>query len=170
MKIIGIDPGVTGALALLVDGKLTEILDMPVAESRVSGWEIGEYIESTNPDTVVVEDTQPMPKNGSVPSFKLGLNTGIVLGAAQSLGYPVVRIKPVDWKRANGLIGKDKSASRYLASELWPDHRAQFALVKNDGRAEAALIARAHMIRYIQGVNSPTVGTPRTKPLDWSAL
>lgn len=170
MKIIGTDPGVTGALALLVDGKLTEILDMPVAESRVSGWEVGEFIETNNPDVVVVEDTQPMPKNGSVPSFKLGLNTGIVLGVVQSLGYPLVRIRPVDWKRANGLIGKDKNASRYLASELWPDHRAKFALVKHDGRAEAALIARAHVIRHIQGSNKPAVGTPRTKALDWSLL
>lgn len=145
--IVGIDPGVTGAIACLRDGKLIECIDMPIADSRCAGWMVAAFIKGYDPETVVIEDTQPMPKNGSVPSFKLGLNTGIVLGAVQTLGYPIVRIRPVDWKRANGLIGKSKDASRYLASELWPLWRDSFKRKKDDGRAEAALIARAHVIR-----------------------
>ena len=150
MRIVGIDPGVTGALAFMVDGSLVDVIDMPIGDTRVAGWEIASALQDMLPDVVVVENTQPMPKNGSVPSFKLGLNTGIVLGVVQTLSLPLVRIRPVDWKRSNGLVGKDKNASRYLASELWPGFKDKFKLVKHDGRAEAALIARAHVIRNVQ--------------------
>lgn len=147
MIVVGIDPGVTGAIAVLTGGTLSAVKDMPIADGRCAGYDVYDFLEDLEPEVVVVEDTQPMPKNGSIASFKLGLNTGIVLGVAQSLGYPIVRMRPVDWKRANGLIGKSKDASRYLASELWPSHRDKFKLVKHDGRAEAALIGRAYVIR-----------------------
>jgi crossover junction endodeoxyribonuclease RuvC len=148
--IAGIDPGIHGAIAIFHRGALVELHDMPVADSRVDGAQVAEILRDLVPDTVVLEDTQPMPKNGSIASFKLGLNTGIVIGAIHTLGYPLVRIRPVDWKRANGLIGKSKDASRYLARELWPSHADDFKLAKNDGRAEAALIARAHIIRTVK--------------------
>jgi crossover junction endodeoxyribonuclease RuvC len=144
-SVVGVDPGVTGALAVVTDGRLITVIDMPVNEGRADGSEIREILEGVvmSAETFVfVEDTQPMPKNGSIASFKLGLNTGIVLGVVQSLSLPLRRVRPADWKRGQGLLGKTKDASRGLATELYPGFANQFRMVKNDGRAEAALIAR----------------------------
>ena len=143
--VVGVDPGVTGAIAVIIDGRLKSVWDMPMHDSRCDGAHVHEILEGVamaHDTTVVVEDTQPMPKNGSIASFKLGLNTGVVLGVVQSMSLPLRRVRPSDWKRGQGLIGKTKNASRGLASELYPEFANQFRLVKNDGRAEAALIAR----------------------------
>jgi len=143
--VVGIDPGITGAIAVLCDGRLISVIDMPVNDGRCDGGELTEILEAIviHYETFVfVEDTQPMPKNGSIASFKLGLNTGVVLGVVQALSLPLRRVRPSEWKRGQGLIGKTKNASRGLASEIYPTFANQFRLVKNDGRAEAALIAR----------------------------
>jgi crossover junction endodeoxyribonuclease RuvC len=148
--VIGIDPGVTGAIAAIYNGKLIEIIDMPVHDTRASGSEIASIIRdmavAADDIEIYVENTQPMPRNGSIASFKLGLNTGIVCGVVETLGHPLHRVRPVEWKRKMGLIGKDKDASRGLARELFPDFRERLTLKKHDGRAEAALIARYGMI------------------------
>jgi len=141
MRIVGIDPGVTGAIAWFTNGKLTILEDMPVEASRVNGAEVARLLR-WNVDVVYLEWTQPMPKNGSIASYSLGLNSGIVIGVVQALGIPLERVRPQVWKKAMGLTGKPKAASRGMATELWPDYADQFRRVKDDGRAEAALIAR----------------------------
>lgn len=143
--IFGVDPGVTGAVALMSGtGDLINVWDMPVHDSRVDGAAVADILAFRNNPVCVVENTQPMPKNGSVPSFKLGLATGVVLGCIQTLRHPLVRVRPQDWKKTMGLIRKDKDASRGLARELWPHMADEFKLKKHDGRAEAALIAEAY--------------------------
>ena len=142
MIIVGIDPGVTGALALFRDGELTDINDMPVRDGRVDAREIVDTFSVWEPDVVYLEWTQPMPKNGSIASYSLGLNSGIVIGLVQASGIPLERVRPAAWKLAMGLRGKPKAASRGMASELWPQFAQMFRRVKDDGRAEAALIAR----------------------------
>jgi hypothetical protein len=142
MIIVGIDPGVTGALARMYHGKLGGVEDMPVEAGRTNGAEIARFLRWWEPDVVYLEWTQPMPKNGSIASYSLGLNSGIVIGVVQALGIPLERVRPAAWKLAMGLRGKPKSASRGMATELWPNFADQFRRVKDDGRAEAALIAR----------------------------
>lgn len=145
MRIVGIDPGVTGGIALLAEGgALRFTVPMPVADSRVIGRDVVSILNSATPHVVVIEDTQPMPKNGSISSFKLGLNTGIVIGVVQAMNLPMIRLRPADWKKAMHLTGKDKDASRGLATELWPSMADNWKLKKHDGLAEAALIAEAH--------------------------
>ena len=140
--IAGIDPGVTGGLACIHRGKLVAVEAMPVHDGRADGRAIDEMLTEWEPDAVYVENTQPMPKNGSIASFSLGLNTGIIVGVVQANHFSLVRVRPVDWKRKMGLTGKDKSASRGLATELFPDYANSFKKVSQDGLAEAALIAR----------------------------
>lgn len=152
-KIVGIDPGLTGALALLDGAKLTYIEDMPVYNKRASGRLIGEIISRWDPDYVVIEDVHSMPKQGVASSFLFGLNTGIVIGAVQASGVPMVKIGSGRWKMQMGLRGKPKDASRGLAMELWPLFAEQFKLKKHDGRAEAALIARWYCHQLILGAN-----------------
>ena len=140
--IVGIDPGVTGGLACIYDGKLAAVEPMPVYSGRADGMGIDQLLSEWEPDAVYLEDTQPMPKNGSIATFSLGLNTGIIIGAVQANEFRLVRVKPQLWKKRMGLTGKDKNASRGLARELFPEFANKFILVKSDGLAEAALIAR----------------------------
>jgi len=140
--IVGIDPGVTGGLAVIHDGKLVGVEPMPIHDGRADGAEIDSMLVTWEPDFVYVEKTQAMPKNGSIASFSLGLNSGIVIGCVTANHFPMVLVRPIDWKRSMGLVGKDKNASRGLASELFPEFRDRFKRVKDDGLAEACLIAR----------------------------
>ena len=140
--IVGIDPGVTGGLAVIHEGRLAGVEPMPVHDGRADGRAIDELLTLWEPDVVVLENTQPMPKNGSIASYSLGLNTGIVIGVVQANQFSLIRVRPQEWKKKMGLIGKDKTASRGLATELFPEYAASFKRVKDDGQAEAALIAR----------------------------
>jgi len=148
--VAGIDPGITGGLAVIHNGQLSGVEAMPVHDGRADGRAIDEILGEWEPDAVYVENTHAMPKNGSQASFSLGLNTGIVLGVIQSNEFRLVRIPPITWKRKMGLIGKDKNASRGLARELFPNFADSFKLVKHDGLAEAALIARYGVFNEMQ--------------------
>ena len=150
--IVGIDPGVTGALACFAEGELVDVMDMPVNDSRADGNFLAKTLgpETWDADTVYLEWTHPMPKNGSIASYSLGLNSGIVIGVVQALGIPLERVRPAEWKLKMGLRGKPKSASRGMATELFPHQAHLFRLVKHDGRAEAALIARYGAYRNIR--------------------
>ena len=148
--IVGIDPGITGGIACISNGKLVAVEAMPIHDGRADGAEIDEILTTYEPDTVYVENTQAMPKNGSIASFSLGLNTGIVLGVVQANQFRLVRVRPVDWKRKMGLVGKNKDASRGLATELFPEFADRFKRVKDDGLAEACLIARHGSFSEIQ--------------------
>ena len=154
MRIIGVDPGVTGGIALLVDGKLHGVIDMPVFDSEASAALIANHIQLAEPDLVVIEWVQPMPRNGSIASFSLGKNYGIVIGVCGALRHPLVKIRPNEWKKTMGLTGKDKKASLGLAIQLWPEHAEFFKRAKDDGRAEAALIARAQSYKLVAASNA----------------
>jgi crossover junction endodeoxyribonuclease RuvC len=140
MIIIGVDPGVSGALALFDEGKLQSVADMPVFEGRVDALELSALLQGA--EIVYVENQHPMPRNGTIASFKLGMNYGVVLATIENLMIPIVRIPASTWKIWNGLRGKPKDASVQLARELWPNLRPEIRLAKHHNRAEAALIAR----------------------------
>lgn len=143
MKIVGVDPGLTGAMALLEDGKLQDLCPMPVLGKRVQGNQVADILRCWEPDVVVVEDIHAMPR-GAIASFSLGWSCGVVVGVVQTLQYPLIRIRPNAWKKEMGLTGKSKDDSRLLATEMWPHWAERFRLKKDDGKAEAALIAQAH--------------------------
>lgn len=150
MRVVAIDPGQSGAVALMVDGMLQGVIDMPMTYDEVSGVLLAAHMLFAAPDIVVIEKVHSMPKQGVASSFKFGKNYGIVIGVVTALSHPLVKMTPLEWKRANGLIGKEKDASRQLAMELWPQHADDFKLKKHDGRAEAALMARAYNITKIK--------------------
>lgn len=162
MNIVGIDPGVTGALARFAGGRITDVVDMPVFDGRADGAEIAAYLGIWAPDAVFLEWTQPMPKNGSIASYSLGLNSGIIIGVVQTLAIPLHRVRPAAWKLAMGLRGKPKVASRGLATELFPYFADTFRRVKDDGRAEAALIARHGAYQMIHQEKAETDGQGAT--------
>lgn len=141
MRVVGIDPGLTGALALSINRRVVEVVDMPVISKVVQGNLVAEQLAEWGTEIVVLEDITAMPR-GSIASFSLGQSTGIVIGVVSALSHPLVRVRPAMWKRDMGLTGKDKDASRLLAAESFPHLAEQFKRKKDDGRAEACLIAK----------------------------
>jgi crossover junction endodeoxyribonuclease RuvC len=147
MNLVGIDPGASGALALIVDGELTDVIDVPAIDKRinvpvVTDW-FREWQRSIGPiHRVIIENVHAMPKQGVTSSFNFGRALGAIEAVPQSLGLVTSYATPAVWKRSMGLIGKDKAASRQLATDIFPSWAAMFKRVKDDGRAEACLLAK----------------------------
>lgn len=151
MRVVGIDPGNTGAIALIEDGKLLWVHDMPTMavlsgrtkKNRIAPATVAYLLSNaTDVDKAYVEEVHAMPKQGVSSSFAFGQGYGIVLGVLAALKFPTEKIRPPVWRKISGVRG-DKSAARHRASELFPEAASQFARAKDDGRAEAALIAYA---------------------------
>lgn len=146
MRIIGIDPGATGALVLMEDGTPIEWEEMPVSKvgttTRVNGAAVAEFIRNTGVAHIFVESVHSMPKQGVASSFNFGHNTGTIMGVLAAMGIPHTLVTPQAWKKAAGLIGTDKDAARARAIQLWPSWRALDKKGKGQALADAALIAR----------------------------
>lgn len=155
--ILGIDPGVNGALALYdSESRRLELYRMPVTKStrggtvktEIDGYQLGMLIDTLKPRTTraVVEQVSGRP--GQAGQFQFGLNCGIVHGILYSNIIPMQLVASNKWKAAVGLRrlvnqtkADMKSDSRRLASLKFPEHATEFSRVKDDGVAEAALIA-----------------------------
>lgn len=155
--IIACDPGLDGAFAVMVDGTLVEIEDMPTLSRQVSGKErryvcpdivdgilrsvVSSHVGLADSVMFVIEEVGSRPKEGAVGAFSFGKGVGWVEGIVIGMRLPRAQVLPAVWKRQLKMR-KGKDASRQRAMELFPGFREQFARVKDDGRAEAALIAR----------------------------
>lgn len=145
MRIVGIDPGKTGALALIVTDDWTlSILDMPlepgsIGKETVSPTGVVRIMDDFKPDYTFIEDVWSSPQQGVTSAFNFGRSLGIVLGAAASRSA-VTRVRPTVWKSATN-TPRDKNQARGRAQSLFPSAYALLKRVKDDGRAEAALLA-----------------------------
>lgn len=140
--LLTIDPGQKGALALFdTRGHLVAVRDMPDTIHAIAA-----IVHDWRPDLAIVERAQSMPHQGVTSSFRYGTHYGSLLGVLAGRLVPYETVPPAAWKRALGL-GADKTAARRRACELWPDFARDFARVKDDGRAEAALIGHWHLTK-----------------------
>lgn len=156
-NIVGIDVGASGALALVSrDGDLIEVADMPVladgpsGRRAVNGPLLAEIVAKWHARSAFVEFVGARPGEGAVGAFAFGRARGVIEGVCGALGLPVAFLTPPSWKRLVGIPpGREgaKDAARSEAIRRWPDKAALFARVKDDGRAEAALIALAGLMR-----------------------
>lgn len=147
--IIGIDPGASGAVAILQrDGSLVQVFDMPAVEvvvggkakRRISPEMLAAELRLYADAVAYVEQVGAMPGQGVASMFAFGEALGLARGVLAGLGVPVQLVPPTKWKRAMNLnAGKD--GARALAAATWPAQAAEFRRVKDDGKAEAALIA-----------------------------
>jgi crossover junction endodeoxyribonuclease RuvC len=151
MNVIGIDPGLSGGIAMLdAGGVLIAVGDLPVMRSDKLAWIDGGALRSwilhhkqTSSVTCVVERVSAMPKQGVSSSFQFGVGFGSILGALRVLDIPIHLVTPGTWKGAMKLKGKDKRAALDQARLLYPT--AELHLAKHDGRAEALLVALWHL-------------------------
>lgn len=149
MIVLGIDPGLSGAVAYL-DRGLLALHDMPVTERKVNGklkrqidpYALADLIRRQgHVDLVVVEQVGAMPGQGVTSSFNFGFTAGCIQGVVAASGLSLRTVSPQVWKRHYGLLGQGKDASRAEASRRLPAHAPCWYLKKHDGRAEAALLA-----------------------------
>lgn len=152
--VIGIDPGLAGAIALVdLDGELHDVLDMPkmVTGKRASGtpkYQVDDqkvrdiFVNWQADDDLVcmIERVQSAPGGGATSMFTFGEGFGLVKGVMTGLDIDYHLVTPAKWKKHYDL-GRDKDSSLDLARTLWPNFQEQFKLKKYDGRAEAALLA-----------------------------
>ncbi|MDQ6701985.1 MAG: hypothetical protein M3Z96_02180 [Pseudomonadota bacterium] len=153
--ILGIDIGVQGAVAIVdQSGGLVEIHDMPVLQDGPAGRRavnaplLAAIIFKSHADHAFVEHVSARPGEGAVGAFSFGRSRGVIEGVLAAAGVPCQFLTPASWKRSVGLTLASKDAARSEAIRRWPNHAMLFARVKDDGRAESALIAVAGFIQY----------------------
>jgi len=149
--IIGIDPGATGGIAWLSDsGRLIEVRDLPVVKvgsrTRLMPAVLAAWLNETDrrPIHAFIEEVESRPGEGHAGAFSFGRNFGGIEGVLAGVGVAVTMVRPQIWKRdlriPKGKTPKDKTPSRVRAAQCWPGQAGAFARVKDDGRAESALI------------------------------
>jgi crossover junction endodeoxyribonuclease RuvC len=160
--IMGVDVGAGGAIVVRWPGA-TEIHDMPCDtlrigkkdRRRVSAARLASLFTAYHTAEiemhVFVEQVSAMPGQGVTSMFTFGRAAGLVEGVCAARSIPVTLVSPVTWKRVMGCpAGKDGARAR--ACQLLPELADRFARVKDDGRAEAALIALYGQRLLQQGV------------------
>ena len=152
--ILGIDIGAAGAIAILNDDvDLIDVADMPVLQDGPKGRRavnaplLASIIFASHADHAFIEYVGARPGEGAVGAFAFGRSRGVIEGVLGAAGIACTFIAPASWKRAVGLTLASKDAARAEAIRRWPGHAQLFARVKDDGRAELALIAVAGMLR-----------------------
>lgn len=155
---IGIDPGVSGAVALLDShGDLLDVRDMPCLPSGPAGRDeisaagLAAIVREWQPARAFVEIIGPMPHDGAKQAFGFGVSKATILATLAVLEIPVDLIAPAVWKRhariSAGKEGDPKGAARVEATRRWPARADLFCRVKDHGRAESALIGACGLAR-----------------------
>lgn len=150
MATIGIDPGLDGAIAWVNDlGDTITVHDTPTFTVQGARGNRREYnlalmgnLVRARPAKVYIELVHSMPGQGVRSMFTMGYGFGAWEGILAGLGVPYERVTPQRWKKLMlADQGKDKDAARFKAIQLFPTQANFFARKKDDGRADATLIA-----------------------------
>ena len=152
MLIIGIDPGISGSICFLEDGKILEVIEMPIMtegkknKKQVNGAQIyNEFLKRANNKDdeirVVIEQVSAMPGQGVTSMFNFGQSFGILKGICSAMQLPMFFVRPAKWKKYFNLINSQKDASRTRAIEIFPYFSAQLSKKKDSNKADAILIA-----------------------------
>ena len=148
MIYIGIDPGFSGAIAFYAPKEnIVSIYDMPVyqnakGKTEINLYELHEILEpeTDEPHMAIIEQVAAMRGQGVTSMFRFGQSYGVTQMAVAAHKIPMQFVTPAKWKSYLGL-SRDKGVSRSLASQRFPKQADLFKRVKDDGRAEAALLA-----------------------------
>ena len=152
MLIIGIDPGISGSICFFENGKIIEVIEMPVMtegkknKKQVNGAQIyNEFLKRINKKEdeirVVIEQVSAMPGQGVTSMFNFGQSYGILKGICSAMQLPMFFVRPAKWKKYFNLINSQKDASRTRAIEIFPYFSTQLSKKKDSNKADAILIA-----------------------------
>ena len=152
MLIIGIDPGISGSICFFKDGRILEVIEMPVMtegkknKKQVNGAQIyNEFLKRINNKDddirVVIEQVSAMPGQGVTSMFNFGQSFGILKGICSAMQIPMFFVRPAKWKKYLNLINSQKDASRTRAIEIFPYFSTQLSKKKDSNKADAILIA-----------------------------
>ena len=152
MKIIGIDPGLSGAIAVLENNKVLNIFDIPVmSEGKKNKRQLNsallvnllkENIIDNEDVAIVVEQVNAMPGQGVTSMFNFGQTFGAIKGICAALGLPIFFVRPAKWKKHFELINSSKDASRTKVIEMYPYIAEKLSKKKDVNKSDAILIAR----------------------------
>ncbi|MDC3076576.1 crossover junction endodeoxyribonuclease [Candidatus Pelagibacter sp.] len=154
MIIVGIDPGISGALCFFSNGNVIDVIDMPtMAEGKknkkqVNGRQIfNEILNIKNTFTghkinVVVEQVSAMPGQGVTSMFNFGQSFGVIKGICSAMELPIFYVRPAKWKKYFNLINAEKDASRTKVIEMFPKISQKLSRKKDNNKADAILIAK----------------------------
>ena len=152
MRIIGIDPGLSGGIAILDDLKIYDIFDMPImSEGKKNNNQlnsaqlvniINKHVLKKENTFVIVEQESAMPGQGVTSMFNFGQTFGSIKGICAALGLPIFFVRPAKWKKHFELINSSKDASRTKVIEMYPSISSRLTKKKDVNKADAILIAR----------------------------
>ena len=153
MLVIGIDPGISGSICFFTDGKIIDVVEMPIMtdgkknKKQVNGAQIFNEISLRikNIDKkdvkVVIEQVSAMPGQGVTSMFNFGQSFGILKGICSAMQLPMYFVRPAKWKKYFNLINSEKDASRTRAIEIFPYFSSELSRKKDSNKADAILIA-----------------------------
>tara|TARA_X000000368_G_C22566072_1_gene508561 strand:- start:55 stop:549 length:495 start_codon:yes stop_codon:yes gene_type:complete len=156
MLIIGIDPGISGAMCFFENGEVKDVFDMPTMSEgkknkrQVNGHQIYNEISSRIKNinlqniNVVVEKVSAMPGQGVTSMFNFGQSFGVIKGVCAAMYLPIFFVRPAKWKKHFELINSQKDASRTKAIEMFPQISSVLSKKKDSNKADAILIACFH--------------------------
>ena len=154
MFIIGIDPGISGAICFFEDGKIIDVIEMPSMpegkknKKQVNGNQLCNEIKSRLTEInyekvcVVVEHVSAMPGQGVTSMFNFGQTFGAIKGISATLKIPIFFVRPSKWKKHFELINSSKDASRTKVIEMYPSFAGKLSKKKDVNKSDAILIAR----------------------------
>ena len=160
MLIIGIDPGINGAICFFENGEVKEILDMPnMAEGKknkrqINGPQIYNEISKRiinipkKEVVVVIEQVAAMPGQGVTSMFNFGQSFGVLKGICSAMQLSMHFVRPAKWKKYFNLIKTEKDASRTKVIEIFPYISSQLSRKKDSNKADAILIASFYNNTY----------------------
>jgi crossover junction endodeoxyribonuclease RuvC len=153
MLIIGIDPGISGAICFFEDGQVKEIIEMPVmADGKKNKRQINgpqtynEILKRINKFQkkdiiVIIEQVSAMPGQGVTSMFNFGQSFGVLKGICSAMQLSMFFVRPAKWKKYFGLIKTEKDASRTKVIEIFPYISSELSRKKDSNKADAVLIA-----------------------------
>ena len=156
MLIIGIDPGISGAICFFENGEIKDVIDMPVMadgkknKKQINGSQIFNEISTRIKNykaeniNVVIEQVSAMPGQGVTSMFNFGQSFGVLKGICAAMQLPIFLVRPAKWKKHFELINSQKDSSRTKAIQMFPKISSHLSRKKDANKADAILIASFH--------------------------
>ena len=160
MLIIGVDPGISGAICFFENGRIMDVVEMPTMtegkknKRQVNGSqiynEISKRINKIEKQNirVIIEQVSAMPGQGVTSMFNFGQSFGILKGICSAMQLSMFFVRPAKWKKYFNLINSEKDASRTKAIEIFPYFSSQLHRKKDSNKADAILIASFYYETY----------------------